>query len=79
VVLLFEELNRRLARDIGPDRQIGHSFFMVPGLTADSLRAVWDHHVRPTLADHFAHRGIPPGYDLDKLLGTAAKKKRETV
>jgi hypothetical protein len=79
VVHLFEELNRRLARDIGPDRQIGHSFFMVPGLTDESLRAVWDHHVRPTLADYFATRGVPPGYDLDKLLGTAAKKKRETA
>ena len=40
VVRLFEELNRRLARDLGPERQVGHSFFMVhlldPQLSAGS-------------------------------------------
>ncbi len=47
----FDDANRRLARDLGPDRQIGHSFFMVPDLTLDGLRAVWDHHVKPLLDD----------------------------
>lgn len=78
VVKLFDELNRRLARDLGPDQQIGHSFFMVPGLTEDQLHAVWAHHVLPTLAEYFAPRGVPAGYDFHKLFG-GAKKKPETV
>lgn len=56
VVLLFEELNRRLARDLGPEKQVGHSFFMVPELTADKLAAVWEHHVRPLLLDYLGGR-----------------------
>lgn len=56
LVQWFEDINRRLARDHGPDRQVGHSFFMVPGLTADGLRTVWEHHVRPTLEDLFPGR-----------------------
>lgn len=79
VVHLFEELNRKLARDLGPDKQIGHSFFMVPGLTEVQLRTVWEHHVRPLLGDYFAPRGIPTGYDLDRLLESEPKRKREPV
>jgi hypothetical protein len=79
VVRLFEELNRRLARDLGPDKQVGHSFFMVPGLTEAHLRTVWDHHVAPLLGDYFAPCGIPAGYDLDKLLGHEPRRKREPV
>jgi 5-methylcytosine-specific restriction enzyme B len=78
VVKLFDELNRRLARDLGPDRQIGHSFFMVPGLTEEQLHAVWTHHVLPTLAEYFAPRPVPVGYDLGKLFG-GAKRKTEAV
>ena len=52
----FEDLNSRLARDLGPDRQVGHSFFMVPDLTADGLRTVWEHHVRPMLDDLYPGR-----------------------
>jgi 5-methylcytosine-specific restriction protein B len=78
VVKLFDELNRRLARDLGPDKQIGHSFFMVPGLTEEQLHAVWTHHVLPTLAEYFAPRPVPVGYDLGKLFGPP-RKKAETV
>ena len=56
VVRLFEELNRRLARDLGPDKQVGHSFFMVPDLTAGKLEVVWEHHVRPLLLDYLGGR-----------------------
>ncbi|HET6574281.1 MAG TPA: DUF2461 family protein [Fimbriiglobus sp.] len=56
LVRWFEALNRRLARDLGSDRQVGHSFFMVPDLTAAGLRAVWDHHVRPALDDLYPGR-----------------------
>ncbi|MCU0703098.1 MAG: DUF2461 family protein [Fimbriiglobus sp.] len=78
VVKLFDELNRRLARDLGPDRQIGHSFFMVPGLNEEQLHAVWQHHVLPTLAEYFAHRPVPSGYDFHKLFG-GVKRKGEVV
>jgi hypothetical protein len=57
VVRLFEELNSRLARDLGPDKQIGHSFFMIPGLDTEQLAAVWEHHVSPLLRDYWAGRG----------------------
>src|SRR5207237_948336 len=56
VVRLFEELNARLRADLGPDRQVGHSYFMVPDLDPDKLAAVWDHHVRPLLDEYFAAR-----------------------
>ena len=56
VVRVFDELNRRLARELGTDRQVGHSFFMVPDLDAGKLAAVWEHHVRPLLLDYFGGR-----------------------
>jgi hypothetical protein len=80
VVLLFEELNRRLARDLGTDKQVGHSFFMVPDLTADKLSAVWDHHVRPLLLDYLGRREERlRDYTPERLLGGAdrADKRRK--
>jgi 5-methylcytosine-specific restriction enzyme B len=71
VVALFEELNRKLAVDLGPTCQVGHSYFMVPGLDRERLRVVWDHHVRPVLEEYFAaHPQRLAGYDLDVLLRT---------
>jgi 5-methylcytosine-specific restriction protein B len=49
LVAWFEELNRKLLRDVGPDRLVGHSFFMLSEMTRDTLRGVWQHQVRPTL------------------------------
>jgi 5-methylcytosine-specific restriction enzyme B len=70
VVALFEALNRKLADDLGPACQVGHSYFMVPGLDRDRLRTVWDHHVRPVLGEYFAaHPQRLGGYDLDVLMG----------
>jgi hypothetical protein len=75
VVALFEAVNRKLADDLGPACQVGHSYFMVPGLDRERLRVVWDHHVRPVLADYFtAHPQRLAGYDLDLLMG--AKRAR---
>jgi MoxR-like ATPase len=54
VVKLFEELNARLTVDLGPDRQIGHSYFMLPEFDDDKLAAVWDHHISPLLNEYFA-------------------------
>jgi hypothetical protein len=68
VVALFEDLNRRLARDLGPDRLIGHSYFMVPGMDEARLRAVWDHAVRPQLREYFAGREERlTGYEFDRV------------
>jgi 5-methylcytosine-specific restriction enzyme B len=70
LVALFEALNRKLADEAGPTCQIGHSYFMVPGLDRDRLRTVWDHHVRPVLGEYFtAHPQRLAGYDLDMLMG----------
>ena len=76
VVRVFEELNRRLARDLGPDKQVGHSFFMVPSLDADTFAAVWDHHVRPLLLDYLGGREERlKDYTPERLLG---KRTRNT-
>src|SRR5205823_9287893 len=70
VVRVFEELNARLARDLGADRQVGHSFFMVPDLGAAKLAAVWEHHVRPLLLDYFGGREERlAGYTPEALAG----------
>src|SRR5581483_5855519 len=69
VVRLFEDLNARLRSDLGPDRQIGHSYFMVPDLDGGTLAAVWDHHVRPLLDEYFAATpGRAAGYGLAELM-----------
>jgi MoxR-like ATPase len=78
VVLLFEELNRRLARDLGPEKQVGHSFLMVPELTADKLAAVWDHHVRPLLLDYLGGREERlRDYSPERLLADQNEKRRK--
>jgi MoxR-like ATPase len=79
VVSLFEDLNRKLADDLGPACQVGHSYFMVRDLNEDGLRVVWDHHVRPVLADYFAaHPQRLGGYELDALLSRRKKAWRST-
>lgn len=76
VVRVFEELNHRLARELGADRQVGHSFFMVPDLDAEKLAAVWEHHVRPLLLDYFGGREDRlAGYTPEKLAGDRPRSK----
>ncbi|MDB5312291.1 MAG: hypothetical protein JWO38_6493 [Gemmataceae bacterium] len=77
VVRVFEELNRRLARDLGPDRQVGHSFFMVPDLDAAKLAVVWEHHVRPLLLDYLGgrHERLAQ-YEPEQLLGDRGRRPR---
>ncbi|MFO0810900.1 MAG: AAA family ATPase, partial [Gemmataceae bacterium] len=78
VVRLFETLNDRLRADLGPDRQVGHSYFMTPGLDIATLRAVWDHQVSPLFADYFAAQPARlAAYALDDLLaGKPARQPR---
>jgi 5-methylcytosine-specific restriction endonuclease McrBC GTP-binding regulatory subunit McrB len=79
VVLLFEELNRRLARDLGPEKQVGHSFFMVPDLTPEKFAAVWEHHVRPMLLDYLGGREERlRDYAPERLLRDRADTRRKT-
>jgi hypothetical protein len=69
VVALFERLNARLRADLGPHHQVGHSYFMVPGLDENRLRVVWEHHVQPLLAEYFAgHPTRAAAYRLEDLL-----------
>jgi MoxR-like ATPase len=75
VVRLFEALNERLKADLGPDRQVGHSYFMVPDLDDDKLAAVWDHHISPLLDEYFAGQpGRAAAYRLGDLLRGRAPK-----
>jgi 5-methylcytosine-specific restriction protein B len=77
VVELFETLNSRLRSDLGPGREVGHSLFMVPDLTAEKLRVVWEHHVLPQLDELFAGQpGRAAAYELDRLLN-GRKRRRE--
>jgi hypothetical protein len=69
VVALFQRLNARLRHDLGPLCQVGHSYFMVPDLDEARLEVVWEHHVRPLLAEYFAgHPERAAAYTVDKLL-----------
>jgi hypothetical protein len=84
VLGLFERLNEKLCADLGPQAQIGHSYFMVPSLDEGRLRVVWQHHVKPLLDEHFAtHPGRATGYELDRLLDPdtrrAPRRKQATV
>jgi hypothetical protein len=51
LVRWFEELNRRLARDHGPDRQVGHTYWLRDNLTREAAADIWAHEVLPALAD----------------------------
>jgi len=54
VLGLFDRLNNRLRSELGSHVQIGHSYFMVPGLDESRLRMIWRHHIDPLLDDLFA-------------------------
>lgn len=78
VVRLFEELNLKLARDLGPEKQVGHSFFMVPDMDEGKLSAVWEHHVRPLLLDYHSGRDERlRDYTIDRLLRAPGAKRRK--
>jgi 5-methylcytosine-specific restriction enzyme B len=84
VVALFDRLNTRLHRELGPQYQIGHSYFMVPDLDESRLRVVWDHHVLPLLEEYFhGHPEQAAAYALDRMLAggrrTSAGRKRRAA
>ena len=53
LVKWFERINQHLTRDFGPHRQIGHAYWLREGLTREAVASVWDHEVRPALAELF--------------------------
>ncbi len=68
-VNLFENLNRQLREDAGPGQQVGHSYFMISDLDAPQLRMVWEHHVRPLLAEYLGHQPQRLArYELERFL-----------
>jgi 5-methylcytosine-specific restriction protein B len=72
---LFERLNAKLRADLGPQGQIGHSYFMVPDLDEARLRMIWQHHVRPLLEEHFAAQpGRLASYEIDILLDDSSPR-----
>jgi uncharacterized protein (DUF2461 family) len=78
VLALFERLNARLRADLGPSAQVGHSYFMVDGLDETRLRIIWEHHIQPVLAEHFAARPERlADYTLDRLLDGALRRSRQ--
>lgn len=80
VVRLFEELNHRLARELGPDKQVGHSFFMVPDLTAAKFAVVWEHHIVPLLLDYLGGRADRlKDYSPERLLKSHRRYAEQTV
>jgi hypothetical protein len=75
VLTLFERLNARLRADLGPQGQVGHSYFMAPVLDEGRLRMIWQHHVRPLLEEHFAGQSAKLAtYDLDQLLDDSSRR-----
>jgi hypothetical protein len=80
VVKLFEELNARLSADLGPERQIGHSYFMLPELDDDKLAAIWDHHISPIPTEYFTSQpGRAASYNLSDLLHGQKPKRPMTA
>jgi hypothetical protein len=83
VTALFERLNARLRADLGPQAQVGHSYFMTPDLDEGRLRMVWQHHVRPVVDEYFAGQpGRAEAYDLDTLMrdeGRRPGRKRRSA
>jgi uncharacterized protein (DUF2461 family) len=77
VLGVFERLNSRLREELGPQSQVGHSYFMVEGLDEGKLRVIWQHHVVPLLEEHFASRPDRLAtYDLDRILDGASRRRR---
>jgi hypothetical protein len=80
VIALLGRLNTRLRRELGAYQQIGHSYFMVPDLDRERLRAVWEHDVRPLLEEYLGgQEDRLASYDLDRLLHNepCGRRRRE--
>jgi 5-methylcytosine-specific restriction protein B len=69
VLRFFERLNDRLRADLGTQQQVGHSYFMVPDLDEPRLRVIWEHQVKPLVAEHcLSQPQRLAAYELDALL-----------
>jgi MoxR-like ATPase len=80
VLGLFERLNARLVRDVGPHAQVGHSYFMVRDLTESRLQMIWRHHVEPLLEEHLAGRPeLRTSYTLEALAENEPRRRRRAT
>ncbi|MGD9497173.1 MAG: AAA family ATPase [Armatimonadota bacterium] len=72
VAELLAILNGRLEPELGRHLLIGHTYFLRPGLTEESLREIWRFQLLPLLEEYFA--GMPERlaqFDLDELIRQA--------
>jgi MoxR-like ATPase len=70
---LFVALNLRVQQELGAQFQVGHSYFMVPGIGTDvGLRLIWRRSVMPLLTEYFYNYRnrdvLLREFELDKLL-----------
>jgi 5-methylcytosine-specific restriction protein B len=75
VLELFVVVNARLAELLDPDNRLGHSYFMLDPLTAQTLDRLWRTSIRPLLAEYF----IPPAGESEEigaLFAEAGKRLR---
>jgi MoxR-like ATPase len=72
VLKLFLALNERLAKELGHDYLVGHSYMMRGAVETDAgRRAIWKHAVLPLLGEYFYNRqdrAILENFTIDALL-----------
>jgi MoxR-like ATPase len=78
VLTLFLNLNAKIRQELGEHFQIGHSYFMKPGIrTAAGRKQVWDYAVMPLLEEYFYNRrdrdSLMTEFNIEKLLAVKAQ------
>ena len=73
VLALFLNLNARIHRELGEHFQVGHSYFMRPGIRSSiGRKQVWDYSILPLLEEYFYNRrdrdSLLAEFSIDKLL-----------
>jgi hypothetical protein len=63
VLDLFVEVNARLTELLDADHTLGHSYFMLEPLSADTLDRLWRASIKPLLAEYF----IPPAGESEEI------------
>ena len=58
VVSLFERLNARLRAELGPEQQVGHSYFMEKDLDLGLFDRIWTSDVLPYLEEQLFGREV---------------------
>lgn len=86
LVDLFIGLNRQIGEQLSPDFQLGHSYFMVPGIeTPAGLDRAWRRAILPLLEEYFHHHrdrdallaSLSPGSPLAPTVGVVDEMGQE--